>query len=78
MPLQSGSCFRLAAPVSMGGRLFVPVVRILTVSYERGGIASSTPVALLIREDGAWSFVSLEEGITQEVLRESGLFPVEE
>jgi hypothetical protein len=27
-----------------------------------------TPVALLIGEDGAWSFVPLEEGIGQDIL----------
>jgi len=73
MPLQPGSGLRLASPVSVGGRLFVPVVRILTISHDGGGIASSTPVALLIRDKDSWSFVSLEEGITQEVLREPGL-----
>jgi hypothetical protein len=62
---------RLAPPVTVGGRLLVPVVRMLTMSHESGGMASSTPVALLIGEGNAWSFVPLEEGIGQEIL--SGL-----
>jgi hypothetical protein len=71
MPLLQRSCVRLASPVALGGRLLVPLVRIFTVSHERGGIASCTPVALLIGEGDAWSFVPLEDGIGQDVL--SGL-----
>jgi len=33
------------------------------------------PVALLIREGGAWSFVSLEEGIGQDILARLDLPP---
>jgi hypothetical protein len=68
MPLLQRSCVRFASPVSLGGRLLVPLVRILTVSHESGGIASCTPVALLVGEEGAWSFVPLEEGISQDIL----------
>jgi hypothetical protein len=75
MRLSVRSGLRIAPPVSWDGRLFVPVVRILAVSHGRGVIASCTPVALLIGEGDSWSFVSLEEGITQEDLGEPGLLP---
>jgi len=65
-PLRSS--LRLAAPVTLGRRIFVPLVRMLTASHEWGGMASCTPVALLIGEGASWSFVPLEEGIGQEVL----------
>jgi len=68
MPLLHRSCVRLASPVALGGRLLVPLVRMLTVSHERGGIASCTPVAFLIRDAGTWSFVPLEDGIGQDIL----------
>jgi hypothetical protein len=71
MPLLHRSCVRLAEPVTLGGRLLVPLVRMLTLAHERGGIASCTPVALLVGEAGAWSFVPLEDGICQDIL--SGL-----
>jgi hypothetical protein len=71
MPLSPRSRLSLAPPVTLGRRLFVPLVRMLTISHERGGFALCTPVALLIGEDGAWSFVPLEEGIGQDIL--SGL-----
>jgi hypothetical protein len=58
----------LSTPVASGGRLLVPVVRRLTVIHETGGYGSCTPVALLVGEGDAWTFVPLEEGIGQEVL----------
>jgi hypothetical protein len=76
MSLPEGSCLRLAPPVIYGGRLFVPLVRILSISHEHGGICLSTPVALLIGERGAWWFVSLDPGTTRECLAELELPPV--
>ena len=58
MPLSEGSRLRLAPPVTWGGRLFVPLVRTLSISHQNGGVWLSTPVALLIGERGAWWFVS--------------------
>ena len=75
MPLPEGSSLRLAPPVAWGGRLFVPLIRILSFSHEKGGICLCTPVALLIGEGGAWSFVSLDPGTTQECLGELELPP---
>jgi len=71
MSLPVHSILRLASPVTLGGRLLVPVVRMFSVFHARGGIAHCTPVALLIGEGGIWSFVPLEDGIGQDIL--SGL-----
>ena len=76
MSLPEGSRLRLAPPVTCEGRLFVPLVRILSVSHEHGGICLCTPVALLIGEGGAWSFVSLDPGTTRDCLAELELPPV--
>jgi len=78
MPLPEGSRLRLAPPVRRGGRLFVPLVRTLSISHQNGGIWLSTPVALLIGERGAWWFVSLDPGTTRECLAELELPPVPE
>ena len=70
-PLPVNSGLRLASPVALGERLFVPLVRTLTISHATGGMAHCIPVALLIGEKGVWSFVPLEDGIDQGIL--SGL-----
>jgi len=75
MPLPAGSSLRLAPPVAWGGRLFVPLIRILAISHEKGGIVLCTPVALLIGEGGQWSFVSLDPDTTQECLLDLELPP---
>ena len=75
MPLPAGSSLRLAQPFAWGGRLLVPLVRILSISHERGGIVLCTPVALLIGEEGAWSFVSLDPDTTPECLGDLELPP---
>jgi len=75
MPLPAGSRLRLAPPFAWGGRLLVPLIRIFSLSHERGGICLCTPVALFIGEGGAWSFVSLDPEITQECLGELELPP---
>jgi hypothetical protein len=75
MPIPAGSSLRLAPPVLLGGRLFVPIIRIFSVSNEKGGICLCTPVALLIGEGDAWSFVSLDPDITRECLEDLELPP---
>jgi hypothetical protein len=41
-------------------------MRKFSFSHERGGICLCTPVALLIEERGAWSFVSLDPDTSRE------------
>ncbi|HTY53162.1 MAG TPA: hypothetical protein VMB35_08200 [Methanomicrobiales archaeon] len=62
--------------VSWGGRLFVPLIRRTCMNWGGGGFITGVPVALLIREEGAWSFVPLIEGVRQDILSSPGLsFP---
>jgi hypothetical protein len=75
MPLPVDSHLRLATPIACGGRLFVPLLRMLSISHERGGIYLCTPVALLIEEGGEWSFISLDPDTTKECLGELELPP---
>jgi hypothetical protein len=75
MQRSTGSILRLAPPVACGGRLFVPLIRILSVSQERGGFGLCIPVALLIDEGGEWFFVSLDPDTTQECLGDLELLP---
>lgn len=70
MSLSSDSSLRLELPFAWGGRLFIPVIRILSIPYEKGGIGLCTPVALLIEEGSVWSFVSLDPHTNQECLGE--------
>ena len=69
------SSLRPGLPVACEGRLFVPLLRMFSVSQERGGICLCTPVALLIGEAGTWSFVSLDPDTTRECLGELELPP---
>jgi hypothetical protein len=75
MTLSTGEILRLAPPVACGGRLFVPLIRILSISQEQGGFGLCTPVALLIGEGEDWFFVSLDPDTTQECLGELELLP---
>jgi len=74
MPFSSES-LRLGPPVACGGRLFVPIIRILSISHERGGFGLCTAVALLIGEGEEWYFVSLDPNTTQECLGELEFLP---
>ena len=65
----------LGPPVSWGGRLLVPLVRRVDLSRGAGGMVLGDPVALLIREGGAWSFVPLGDGIGQDILARLDLPP---
>jgi len=75
MPPSTCSSLRLGSPVACGGRLFVPIIRILSISQERGGFGLCTPVALLIGEGEEWFFVSLDPETTQECLGDLELLP---
>ena len=68
IPIPAQVSLRLAPPVSAGGRLLVPLVRLSCASLGTGGMAHCTPVALLVGEGETWSLVPLEEGIGREVL----------
>jgi hypothetical protein len=78
MPLSTGESLRLAPAVACGRRLFVPIIRVLSISQEQGGFGLCTPVALLIGEGEEWFFVSLDPDTTQECLGELELLPARE
>jgi hypothetical protein len=63
----------LSPPVRISGRDIYPLVRISHQIHASGGWISTEPVALIIDEEGVWSFVSLEEGISEEVILSSHL-----
>ena len=75
MSLRYRSGLRLAAPVFVGGRLFVPIVRMISLSHGHGGMGHAIPVALLVGEGRGWSFVPLEDGIGRDILPELELPP---
>jgi len=58
----------VSPPVSCGGRDFYPVIRVFHLTSQSGGWISGTPIALIIEEGGIWSFVTLEEGIQEEII----------
>ncbi len=78
MPSPRGYCLRLGSPIAYGGRLFVPLIGILSIFQEHGGFGLCMPVALLIGDAGKWFFISLDPDITQECLRDPELLAVVE
>jgi len=58
----------LGPAVSWGGRLFVPLIMRTCLTWGGGGVITGTPIALLIEDDGAWSFVPIIDGINQDIL----------
>jgi len=62
--------FTVAVPVTVGQRVFFPLIREEIVCCATGAIATRCPVALLFSDDEQWFFVPLEVGITQDVVRD--------
>ncbi|MCA1915113.1 hypothetical protein [Methanospirillum hungatei] len=52
---------RILEPVALAGRIIYPVVRTHAWIGDLGGMISLKPCALLIREDKAWFFVSIDD-----------------
>ena len=59
---------RIQQPVKCGHRTVFPIVRDSSFCHEGGAILSITPVALLIEEEGRWSFAPLEKGTCTDIL----------
>ena len=53
---------------SWGGRLFVPLIRRTCLTWGGGGVITETPLALLIEDEGVWSFVPIADGVNQDIL----------
>lgn len=54
---------RILEPVVLAGREIYPVVKVHLWIGEQGGMILGTPCALLIREDEAWFFVSVDDAV---------------
>jgi hypothetical protein len=58
------------APVAIGGRVILPIIRDGTACWPDGAGATRDPVALLIADGGEYFFAPLETGITPDVLND--------
>ena len=63
----------LGPAVSWGGRLFVPLILRTCLTWGGSGVITDTPLALLIEDEGAWSFVPIADGINQDILSDLAL-----
>lgn len=54
---------RILEPVVLAGREIYPVVKVHSWIGKQGGMILGTPCALLIREDEAWFFVSVDDAV---------------
>lgn len=59
----------VSPPVRTGGRSIYPLIRVACSCYSSSGFLSATPIALFIEEKDVWSFVPLEEGITEDCIQ---------
>jgi len=60
--------YQIGKAVCKDDRILYPIIRITDFTYFSGFCLNVTPVAFLIEELGTWSFVALEEGITEEII----------
>lgn len=49
----------LKPPLTVGNREIYPVVCTVSLAHEHGAMATSLPLALLIREEDSWYFIPL-------------------
>ncbi|WAC04481.1 MAG: hypothetical protein OS112_08425 [Methanoregula sp.] len=60
----------VAAPVTIGKRVFFPLVREEIICSAHGAIVSRSPAALLFSDDDQWFFVPFDEGVLPDVVRD--------
>jgi len=58
----------VGAPVVVGDRVILPLIRDEMACWSTGAVARRDPVALLFSDDGGWFFAPLETGITPDLL----------
>ena len=63
--------FFISPPVECGRRKFFPLVRVFHLSSQSSFIFSLTVIAVIIEEEGEWSFIAIEEGVREEIIREA-------
>ena len=62
------SGIRFLPPRTLGRRTFIALVRESDFSHDRGSLVMVNPLALIVEDEGNWSFFSLEDGITPAIL----------
>lgn len=60
--------FFVSPPVVSGRRNFYPLIRVFHLSGQSVIWLSVTAIAVIIEEDGEWSFIALEEGVREEII----------
>jgi len=61
---------RLLPPVTIGNRIFCPVIRESDYTSRHGMVISVSPSALLLHEEETWYFVPLEDGSSPDMFRD--------
>jgi len=64
---------RFLAPQVLGCRTIVPVIRETSFCHDHGIIASVSPIALFIGEEGSWGVALLEDGSVTDLLDKIGI-----
>ena len=62
------SGIRFLPPRTLGQRTFIALVRESDFSHDRGSLVMVNPLALIVEDEGNWSFFALEDGITPAIL----------
>ena len=62
------SGIRFLPPRTFGQRTFMALVRESDFSHDRGSLVMVNPLALIVEDEGDWSFFALEDGITPAIL----------
>jgi len=62
------SGIRFLASLTFGQRTFIALVRESNFSHDLGSFVMVHPLALIVEEEGNWSFFALEDGITPAIL----------
>jgi hypothetical protein len=62
------SGIRFLPPSTLGQRTFIALVRESDFSHDMGSLVMVNPLALIVEEEGNWSFFALEDGITPAIL----------
>lgn len=60
--------FQIGPPILTDERNLYPIIRTRDFSCITSFWIDVTPIALIIEEKGNWSFVAIEEGITEDII----------
>jgi len=62
------SGIRFLPPRTFGQRTFIALVRESDFCHDLGSLVMVQPLALIVEDEGGWSFFALEDGITPAIL----------